>query len=210
MDLHKKSRDRRNLLYQKLYQAEKWPIFGGPLSVLKLKLKLEKARKPLWNKEKRAIRRLPVFGLSDKTWTCGLYHPKGDLNIFLVILSFFRPFRYGKNDLSRSRGILSPGAPIVSMVVYVVVKIRSQMMALASWERMIFYNQQRATDPVPLAASAYQGCRIVTLLQPFVKRFKIKNCTAIIQEKGSLQSSPSSVCRCIGTRMMEMVVTIWN
>jgi hypothetical protein len=48
------------------------------------------------------------------------------LNIFLVILSFFRPFRYGKKDLSRSRGILSPGAPIVSMVVYLVVKIRSQ------------------------------------------------------------------------------------
>ena len=67
------------------------------------------------------------YGLSDKTWTCGLYHPKGDLNIFLVILSFFRPLRYGKNDLSRSRGILFPGAPIVSMVVYVVVKIRSQI-----------------------------------------------------------------------------------
>ena len=49
----------------------------------------------------------------------------------MVILSFFRHFRYGKNDLSRSRGILSPGAPIVSMVVYVVVyvvvKIRSQI-----------------------------------------------------------------------------------
>ena len=38
------------------------------------------------------------------------------MNIFMVILYFFRPFRYGKNDLSRSRGILSPGAPIVSMV----------------------------------------------------------------------------------------------
>ena len=56
-----------------------------------------------------------------------LYHPKVDLNIFLVILSFFRPFRYGKNGLSCSRGILSPGAPIVSMVAYVVVKIRSQI-----------------------------------------------------------------------------------
>ena len=80
----------------------------------------------LVNKRKNgAVRNLghiPVFGLSDKTWTCGLYHPNGDLNIFLVILSFFRHFRYGKNDLSRSRGILSPGAPIVSMVVYVVVK----------------------------------------------------------------------------------------
>ena len=67
------------------------------------------------------------FGLSDWTRTSGLYHPKCDLNIFIVILSFFRPFRYGKNDLSRSRGILSPGAPIVSMVVYVVVKVRSQI-----------------------------------------------------------------------------------
>lgn len=56
-----------------------------------------------------------------------LYHPKGDLNIFLVILSFFRPFRYGKNDLSRSRGILSLGTPVASMVAYVVVKIRSQI-----------------------------------------------------------------------------------
>ena len=93
------------------------------------------------------------------------------MNIFLVILYFFSHFLYGKNDLSRSRGILSPGVPVVSMVVYVVVKIRSQMMALASWERMIFYNQQRATDTVPLAVSAYQGSRIVTLLQPFVKRF---------------------------------------
>ena len=46
---------------------------------------------------------------------------------YLLRGSFFRPFCYGKNDLSRSRGILSPGAPIVSMVAYVVVKIRSQI-----------------------------------------------------------------------------------
>ena len=52
---------------------------------------------------------------------------KPSLDIFLALLSFFRPFRYGKNDLSRSPGILFPGAPIVSMVVYVVVKIRSQI-----------------------------------------------------------------------------------
>lgn len=84
-------------------------------------------------KEKPGFERVPVFALmrptifADITRTCGLYHPKGDLNIFMVILSFFRPFRYGKNDLSRSRGILSPRAPIVSMVVYVVVKIRSQI-----------------------------------------------------------------------------------
>ena len=94
------------------------------------------------------------------------------MNIFLVILSFFRPFRYGKNDLSRSRGILSPGAPNVSMVVYVVVKIRSLIDGFGLVEeRMIFYNKQQTTDPVALATLAYQGCRIVPLLQPFVKRF---------------------------------------
>ena len=53
--------------------------------------------------------------------------PQGRLEHFSGHFIFFRPFRYGKNDLSRSRGILSPGAPIVSMVVYVVVKIRSQI-----------------------------------------------------------------------------------
>ena len=67
------------------------------------------------------------FGPDDKTCTWSLYYPNGDLNIFIVVLSFFRHFRYGKNDRSRSRGILSPGTPIVSMVAYVVVKIRSQI-----------------------------------------------------------------------------------
>ena len=69
----------------------------------------------------------PYFSEADMFELAASTTPKGDLNIFLVILSFFIPFRYGKNDLSRSRGILSPGAPIVSMVVYVVVKIRSQI-----------------------------------------------------------------------------------
>ena len=82
----------------------------------------------------------PRFGLSDKTWTCGLYHPKGDLNIFMVILSFFSAFRYGKNDLSRSRGILSPGTPIVSMVAYVVVKIRSPIDGINLMGADIFYS----------------------------------------------------------------------
>ena len=64
-----------------------------------------------------------------KSIVCYIVHlyPNGDLNIFMVILSFFRPFRYGKNDRSHSRGILFPGAPIVSMVVYVVVKLRPQI-----------------------------------------------------------------------------------
>ena len=42
-------------------------------------------------------------------------------------------------------------------------------MASASGERMIFYKDSWSTDVVALAASAHQGCRIVTLLQPFVK-----------------------------------------
>ena len=82
-------------------------------------------------------------------------HPKGDLNIFLVILSFFRPFRYGKNDLSRSRGILFPGAPIVSMVVYVVIKSAPKLMASASGERIVFYKNLWSIDVVALAASAH-------------------------------------------------------
>ena len=44
-------------------------------------------------------------------------------------------------------------------------------MASASWERMIFYIDQWSTGVVALATSAHQGCRIVTLLQIFVKRF---------------------------------------
>ena len=104
------------------------------------------------------------------TCTCGLYHPKGYLNIFMGLLSFFRPFRYGKNDLSRSRGILSPGAPIVSMVVYVVVKIRSQIDGFgligSGWFFIKISGQPMWSL---LAASAHQGRCIVPLLQPFVK-----------------------------------------
>ena len=56
-------------------------------------------------------------------------------------------------------------------------------MASASWERMIFYKDQWSTYVVALVASAHQSCRIVPLLQPFVKRFAIKICTAIDKEK---------------------------
>ena len=135
-------------------------------------------------KENRRFDWTSDFGLSDKTWTCGLYHPKGDLNIFLVILSFFRPFRYGKNDLSRSRDILSPGAPIVSMVVYVVVKIRSQIdgFGLMGADRFILniYGQ-------PMwSLSQLQLIKVVVLYLFFSRlsrEFAIKICTAIIKEK---------------------------
>ena len=124
------------------------------------------------------------YGRSDKTWTCGLYHPKGDLNIFLVILSFFRPFRYGKNDLSRSRGILSPGAPIVSMVVYVVVKIRSQIDGFGliggGWF-FIKINGQRMWS-----LSQFQPIKVVVLYLFFSRLSRgsaIKICTTVIKEK---------------------------
>ena len=61
------------------------------------------------NKEKSGILRLPIFGLSDKTWTCGLYHPNGvrlvckSANIveYLPISLIFRGFRllFGKYRL---------------------------------------------------------------------------------------------------------------
>jgi hypothetical protein len=75
---------------------------------------------------KEFAKRLQFVFETENLRPCGLYHHKGDLNIFPIILSFFRPFHYGKNDLSRSRVNLSPGAPIVSMVVYVVVKINAK------------------------------------------------------------------------------------
>ena len=59
-------------------------------------------------------------------------------------------------------------------------------MASASGERMIFYKDQWSTYVVALAASAHQGRCIVPLLQPFVKRFSIKICTAIDKEKAGV------------------------
>ena len=57
-------------------------------------------------------------------------------------------------------------------------------MALASWER-IFLFQGFVVNCCGrfLTESTHQGRRIVTLMRAFVKRFKIKNCTAIIKEK---------------------------
>ena len=118
------------------------------------------------------------------SWTCGLYHPKGDLNIFLVILSFFRPFRYGKKDLSHSRGILSPGAPIVSMVAYVVVKIRSQIDGfglIGSGSFFVKISGQRMWS-----LSQFQPIKVVVLYLFFSRLsrvFAIKICTAIDKEK---------------------------
>ena len=113
-----------------------------------------------------------------------LYHPKGDLNIFLVILSFFRPFRYGKNDLSRSPGILSPGAPIVSMVVYVVVKIRFQIDGFGLIGSGSFFVKIYGQPTWSL--SQFQPIKVVVLYLFFSRlsrEFVIKICTAIDKEK---------------------------
>ena len=113
-----------------------------------------------------------------------LYHPKGDLNIFLAILSFFRPFRYGKNNLSRSRGILSPGAPIASMVAYVVVNIRSQIdgFGLMGADDFLY----RSVVNLCGHFSQLQLIKVVVLYLFFSHLSRgsaIKICTAIIKEK---------------------------
>ena len=48
----------------------------------------QKCEKVSKYKEKSGILRLPIFGLSDKTWTCGLYHPNGFLHQGLWPFSF--------------------------------------------------------------------------------------------------------------------------
>ena len=60
------------------------------------------------------------FGLSDKTWTCGLYHPNWPEYLFLAVFAFFRPFCYAKTAFSYSRDILSPCTPVLFMVKDVV------------------------------------------------------------------------------------------
>ena len=102
----------------------------------------------------------------------------------MVILSFFSPFRNGKNDLSRSRGILSPGAPIVSMVAYVVVKILSQIdgFGLMGADDFLY----RSVVNLCGHFSQLQPLRIVVLYLFFSclsRVFTIKICTAIIKEK---------------------------
>ena len=75
---------------------------------------------------------------------------------------------------------------------------------------MIFYIDQQKTDRISLANSAHQVCRIVTLLQQFVKRVCDKNLHRNRQRKSQEQSYPTCVCRCIGTHMMEMIETTPN
>ena len=55
------------------------------------------------------------------------------------------------------------------MVVYVVVKIRSQIDGFGLMGADDFFKDQWSTYVVVLVASAYQGCRVVTHLSSFVK-----------------------------------------
>ena len=97
----------------------RWFFAGIKIAVNTLYTRKSEKREKI--KENRRFNWTSDFGLSDKTWTCGLYHPNSRLNVFLVILPFFRPFRYDKNGLSRSRTRLFPYIPNVVVVKHVVV-----------------------------------------------------------------------------------------
>ena len=71
------------------------------------------------------------YGLSDKTWTCGLYHPNWLIYLFLAVFAFSSPFCYAKTDFSYSRDILSPCTPVLFMVKD-VVKSKYQMIDMWS------------------------------------------------------------------------------
>ena len=56
----------------------------------------------------------------NKSWTCDLYHLKGDFDVFWVISAIFGAFQSEK-PCSRLRPLLlSPSAPNVEVVKYVV------------------------------------------------------------------------------------------
>ena len=74
----------------------------------------------------------PRFGLSDKIWTCGLYHPKKLNYLFLAVFAFFSPFCYAKTAFSYSPDILSPCTPVLFMVKD-VVKSEYRMIDMWSW-----------------------------------------------------------------------------
>ena len=63
-----------------------------------------------------------LFGLSDKTWTCGLYHPNRPEYLFLAVFAFSEAFCYAKTAFSYSRALLSPCTPDLFMVKDVVKK----------------------------------------------------------------------------------------
>ena len=70
------------------------------------------------------------FGLSDKTWTCGLYHPNWLIYLFLAVFAFSSPFCYAKTAFSYSRALLSPCTPVLFMVKNVV---KSKYRMIVMW-----------------------------------------------------------------------------
>ena len=74
------------------------------------------------------------YGLSDKTWTCGLYHPNWLIYLFLAVFAFSSPFCYAKTAFSHSRALLSPCTPDLFMVKDVV---KSEYRMIDMWSSVL-------------------------------------------------------------------------
>ena len=101
--------------------------------------------KPWFIKKNGAVRNIghiPVFGLSDKTWTCGLYHPNRPEYLFLAVFAFSSPFCYAKTAFSYSPDIISPCTPDLFMVKD-VVKFESEMIDM--WSYFQEWKEQKKT-----------------------------------------------------------------
>ncbi len=73
------------------------------------------------------------------------YHPNGEIYIFLVVLPFFRLFRYGKKDFSRFRTRLFPCTPNVVVVKHVVgIPIAFYGEQLTSFNHCIAVNKEKS------------------------------------------------------------------
>ena len=111
------------------------------------------------NKEKSGILRLPIFGLSDKTWTCGLYHPNWFIYLFLAVFAFSEAFCYAKTAFSYSRTLLSPCTPDLFMVKD-VVKSEYRMIVMWSliWDgrsTQKFLRRQRRNRPTAVCGQLH-------------------------------------------------------
>ena len=93
-----------------------------------------------WNSNKKKQNRHKVYsafsGLSNKTWTCGLYHPNWLIYLFLAVFAFSEAFCYAKTAFSYSRDILSPCTPDLFMVKD-VVKSKYRMIVMWSYFQVV-------------------------------------------------------------------------
>ena len=102
------------------------------------------------------------YGLSDTTWTCGLYHPNWFIYLFLAVFAFFSPFRYAKTAFSYSPDILSPCTPDLFMVKDVV---KSKYRMIDMWssflgEKYISKSLIRQRRTTQKAAKKHTNCRM--------------------------------------------------